>query len=573
MKPPIGILVFVLLFLGFKGNAQKIDLSLSFNKQSKKYEVFARPNFTKEGFLISAGSQITLLLPAELENKKIVPHSVAGGDWLDHNPTFNPTAFPAYDLHTFISQGGAIDFEEGKAKHLFSITLPIQYDLKTIRLFANDIENKLVEERGNFIANEISLTDFYNKNYNISKNINGTIKDWRGYPMEGVKIEVGNQKAVSLYDGRFEFKDVEVENNTRFQFKKDINTTTGISLSDLILLQRHLSGVAPFDRPYQWIAGDIDNSGMINQKDADLLQQILDGSHKVEEWRFMLTSEYEKIDNQAKKLPQQISINKAERSFAASFIAIKVGDLDGSFTLQPQVATNILPSAQTLTFNLLNIEMEANKKYTIPFSTLDIDKIEACQMSIQSKNAQITNLIKEGKELQIENPKKGLLTLKWLNPKMGKKVRLIKNDKTNHQSAKTMLNLELVPNRKGKLSDFITLLKNPLPTEAYDKEGKKVTVQILFQVPPEQEGQMELYQNRPNPFKEYTHINYHLPKDGQVKLTLFDESGQVLKSYEEMGKEGFNSFQISGRNLAKGVIYYELVSKSGTSKKKMVHLN
>ena len=162
----------------------------------------------------------------------------------------------------------------------------------------------------------------------------------------------------------------------------------------------------------------------------------------------------------------------------------------------------------------------------------------------------------------------------WLNNKVGRKVAESNvEEQVSHQSETSILELELIPNKDGLLSDFITLLNKPVQTEAYDKDGNVMSLQLLFRPAPSEDGALEVYQNRPNPFREVTNINYFLPKNGPVKLTLKDESGNLIKVYNGAGEKGFNSFTIQGNDVPKGLIFYHLKTDFGEVTKKMLHLN
>jgi len=98
-------------------------------------------------------------------------------------------------------------------------------------------------------------------------------------------------------------------------------------------------------------------------------------------------------------------------------------------------------------------------------------------------------------------------------------------------------------------------------------------LQLLFRTAPVEEGVLEVYQNQPNPFREFTNINYFLPKTGATKLTLTNESGQIIKVFNGNGQKGFNSFTIQGSEMPKGLISYKLETDFGVVTKKMLHLN
>ncbi|MFA5405177.1 MAG: T9SS type A sorting domain-containing protein, partial [Ignavibacteria bacterium] len=89
-----------------------------------------------------------------------------------------------------------------------------------------------------------------------------------------------------------------------------------------------------------------------------------------------------------------------------------------------------------------------------------------------------------------------------------------------------------------------------------------------------------LSQNYPNPFNPVTKINYELPKDGRVKLVIYDILGREIKTLiNELKQAGRYTIEFNGNNYASGVYFYRIqvegqgsavAEKSYTSVKKMV---
>jgi hypothetical protein len=83
-----------------------------------------------------------------------------------------------------------------------------------------------------------------------------------------------------------------------------------------------------------------------------------------------------------------------------------------------------------------------------------------------------------------------------------------------------------------------------------------------------------LFQNYPNPFNPTTKINYELPKDGKVKLVIYDILGREIKILvNELKQAGRYTVEFNGNNFASGVYFYRIQvegGKSYTSVKKMV---
>ena len=68
----------------------------------------------------------------------------------------------------------------------------------------------------------------------------------------------------------------------------------------------------------------------------------------------------------------------------------------------------------------------------------------------------------------------------------------------------------------------------------------------------------KLFQNFPNPFNPKTTITFDLPKDIEVRLTVYDVLGREIYSINEFRRSGFNKIEFDGSNLASGVYYYSL---------------
>lgn len=78
--------------------------------------------------------------------------------------------------------------------------------------------------------------------------------------------------------------------------------------------------------------------------------------------------------------------------------------------------------------------------------------------------------------------------------------------------------------------------------------------------------QLQLNQNYPNPFNPTTQINFNLPRQGFVNLSIYNSLGQEIAVLVggEMLAAGSYSYSFDGSNLASGIYYYRLEA-NGTS--------
>ena len=81
-----------------------------------------------------------------------------------------------------------------------------------------------------------------------------------------------------------------------------------------------------------------------------------------------------------------------------------------------------------------------------------------------------------------------------------------------------------------------------------------------------------LMQNYPNPFKDFTNIEFVSP-GGQVELRLFDSQGRLLKTLVEgFVPKGSYTEILDGTNLPAGNYYYQLVTANGQTGRHLVKL-
>jgi hypothetical protein len=80
-----------------------------------------------------------------------------------------------------------------------------------------------------------------------------------------------------------------------------------------------------------------------------------------------------------------------------------------------------------------------------------------------------------------------------------------------------------------------------------------------------------LYQNVPNPFESKTIIRFDLPEAGAGTLTLFDQTGKVVKEVNGDYSAGTNQIELRRSDVnGSGMLYYRLESGDYSAAKKMV---
>jgi hypothetical protein len=132
----------ILFLMGFGADAQKmLNLSIKYDANFERYEVFASPNFSQKNF-IWGPSQISIVLPSNVLLEKIQVRNVDGGTWEDNSVVIAPESNPEVSFHGISSGGDKVDLVEDYESVLFYFTLPKSVSPIKVRLFDNQNDPK-----------------------------------------------------------------------------------------------------------------------------------------------------------------------------------------------------------------------------------------------------------------------------------------------------------------------------------------------------------------------------------------------------------------------------------------------
>ncbi|MGD9706748.1 MAG: peptidylprolyl isomerase [Candidatus Delongbacteria bacterium] len=98
--------------------------------------------------------------------------------------------------------------------------------------------------------------------------------------------------------------------------------------------------------------------------------------------------------------------------------------------------------------------------------------------------------------------------------------------------------------------------------------GGGLPVSIESQITP---AEIELYQNYPNPFNPDTEISFSLDRPQEVRLTVFNTSGQLVAELMN-GKveKGFHRIKFNASDLNSGIYFYKLECEGFNGTKRML---
>lgn len=113
--------------------------------------------------------------------------------------------------------------------------------------------------------------------------------------------------------------------------------------------------------------------------------------------------------------------------------------------------------------------------------------------------------------------------------------------------------------RAGNESDFSAKVSAELLTEVADEDEQQIPKQY------------QLYQNYPNPFNAMTKIRFDLPNGSEVKISVFDVKGNLVKEISKRNyKAGQHEVILDTAGFATGIYFYKIEAGKFADVKKLV---
>lgn len=162
-----------------------------------------------------------------------------------------------------------------------------------------------------------------------------------GVPAVGITNGHNSRDNVTWLDGYYDLCGTDGEDKV-ISFFKTGDYLEGVSISDLVKIRAHVLALDSLDSPYKLLAADVNNDGRVSTFDILELHQLLLGLQTSfrnnDSWRFV-DEEYVFSDPNNPWLevfPTTHNFSMSTYGDQGNFIAIKVGDVDGTAPLSPQ---------------------------------------------------------------------------------------------------------------------------------------------------------------------------------------------------------------------------------------------
>jgi hypothetical protein len=344
---------------------------------------------------------------------------------------------------------------------------------------------------------------------------------------------------------------------------KNDNPLNGVTTYDLLLISKHILGVAPLNTPYKMIAADVNKSGSITTFDIVELRKLILGIYNDfpsnKSWRFVDKSFIFADPNNPFALPfpeQRTFFDLQQSSFDNNFVSVKIGDVNGNAT-----ANNLMASEErntgTLLFDVTDRKVKSGEVFTVDFKAAE--RLLGYQFTLKyGSNLEVMEIL-PGEKMDRGNFA----------------VFADKNALTTSFDGATQAEFGVTFRAKseGQLSKFLNISSEITTAQSYGLDASLNEVALRFN------GEMgttiagqafEIYQNTPNPFINKTTIGFYLPTATEATLTVFDEVGRTVLLQKGDFAKGYNAFNIDLD--AKGVLMYKIETATDSAVRKMIQV-
>lgn len=402
--------------------------------------------------------------------------------------------------------------------------------------------------------------------------IGGQIKSFKGLPVPkvGIKIltnlEQYPRTIEASNNGVYAFSHNPIGFNYTVSALKTDQVSNDISVSDILVLYRHLTSEQPFMSPYQMIAGDINLDQRVSQTDlfeiVRLLLGIQDEFSSQKSWVFIDAQQDFGDDINPWPLTEELyQLNLDTNQMKENFIGIKLGDLTGN-GYRDYAKTIVNRSNDPVNLHYQDQLVQAGDQVSISIKSNNLYNIEAMRLAFQSNGIAFESLQNKGLEVPSEliNLKQNHIDLFWLGSESLQKGELFV--------------LRGRATKKGLLSDMLSMSRDQSKAYKLGFEYEAFDINLSGVQDEEKPFSLSLNQNQPNPFSDYTMIQFSLPLKTKARIELFSSSGKLLLYKQINGQQGVNQVEIQKEDLEySGLIYYSLIANGERITKRMIRTN
>ncbi len=372
-------------------------------------------------------------------------------------------------------------------------------------------------------------------------------------------------------DGHYAFGGTPLTYDYEISAERNDDYMNGVSTLDLVLIQKHILGLATLDSPYKVIAADINSDQKVSGADLVQLRQLILGVTSElpanDSWRFVDAAQSFATSTSPWPFTEFIDIAALSNSMMTEdFVGVKIGDVNANAQANSLMSAEVRSNG-TLNLNITDAAVNAGDLVSVDVTADNFSEVFGYQLTMNHPGLTLKSV--EGVALEVTDAnlgvREGVLTMSW-------------NDTEGVTASGVLFTLNFNASTALQLSETISINSRITTAEAYvGAELANNDIELTFTNGENTIAAAEynLYQNEPNPFRAYTDVSFVLPTSGQATISVIDVTGKVVTTVKDQFNKGLNTVRFTKSELgaAAGILYYQLESGEFTATKKMIILN
>ncbi len=346
--------------------------------------------------------------------------------------------------------------------------------------------------------------------------------------------------------------------------------SNGVSTVDLVMIQRHLLGVAKLNSPYKMIAADANNDEKISAADLVSLRKLILGqiteisnntSYRFVDkgfvfadpknpWPFNEVAKYDVLN---------------ANMMNTDFYAIKVGDVNGTVSGNLKAGAIKSRTNQTIDLSIEDKSLEDGKHVNVPILSTSELNINALQLMVNLDKNMLDFVGVMAEDIMIEENDYHYNTLTG-------ELRIINVNKRAQslKEGRALFTLQFKAKGSGKLSAALEV--KSIASFVLNSSDLQEEIALRFS---DNSEPLLVNQNVPNPFEDFTDVKFKLAEDSKVEMTIYDGSGMTIYNNVASYKSGENQIRIDRQQLGSktGVFFLHIATGEKREIKKLLRLN
>jgi large repetitive protein len=413
---------------------------------------------------------------------------------------------------------------------------------------------------GNIVTCQVNVT-VIEDTFSFEFTLSGTTLMENTTPVPGTKIVSSDSTFPTVYtdsDGYYSISNIPLGATFSMLAEKDTNHTQGISTFDIVLIQRHILQVELLNSPYEKIAADVNDNGIIEIGDIIQLRRIIlqldplfldpfSGLPNNTSWKFVLPGLVDLFPSSPFLPPYNTVLafsNLNSNINNASWIAVKIGDVNNSSN---PVNMNEFPVSYNRNPWIWEVEdayIKAGERNEVSIKNKHHEMLDGFQVALKLPSFNIEDYFEVSATLPSwsgsnYNPKKNQVLMSWSNVN------------TEIQAGQELFTLEFTAQKSGMLSEFLQLDTRNMNAEAYSHNMEIMDIQIVYNTPSQPHDTKDL-SLIPNPAKDEVVIDFHWTKTEWLSIEIWNLLGQLVHKQAFEGRPGSNNKKLALIDFAKG---------------------